>query len=368
MKRLVFVILGCCLTGVLSGQQIISVPVIVEGDQAALSLRDSDLEVEVNHQPVTVSAFTPLADQHLVYALIYGGRRQTLWPRGSAQQGDVAGQFLKQVIMSGVDIGSFINFADEYYLDVNDQKDTQLLAAKISNDLTSGGAAVYDAVVATADYLTGKPDTPGYRKAMFLFCDGENNLSVLTSNQATTRLQRYGIPLFIFAPSAVKKKTQGKNLSKLALELGGRIYFLPDNTKTVSFDSVKQDLARSFLLKISIPPSEAMEALNVTASSQPKVSFIAPSHIGVSLPRHSVPPSQPARWPLTQPVQMSKKPAYTQEQLADLRAKCAPYTNTKIEDLESKRVPLPPHECAGVLSWMRDSRVERLYGSEKPAQ
>ena len=335
MKRLVFVILSCCLTSFLCGQQIISVPVILEGDQAAISLRDSDLKVEVNHQPVTVSAFIPVADQHLVYALIYGGRRKTLWPRGSAQQADVACQFLKQVIIAGVDIGSFINFAGEYYLDVNDQKDPQLLAAKISNDLPSGGAAVYDALVATADYLAGKPDIPGYRKVMFLFCDGENNLSLLPSNQAAARLQRYGIPLFIFAPSAVKKKTQGKDLSKLALELGGRVYFLPDNTKTVSFDSVKQDLARSFLLKISIPPSQAMEALNVTGSSQPKVSFIAPSHVGVSLPRRSVPPSQSAQGPQTQPMQMSKKPAYTQEQLAELRAKCAPYTNTKIEDLES---------------------------------
>jgi hypothetical protein len=139
--------------------------------------------------------------------------------------------------------------------------------------------------------------------------------------------------LFIFAPSAVKKKTQGKNLSKLALKLGGRVYFLPDNTKTMSFDSVKQDLARSFLLKISIPPSHAMETLNVADSSQLKVSIIAPSHIGVPLIPSSASPSQS---PLTQPAHVpSKKPAYTQEQLAELRVKCAPYTNTKIEDLEN---------------------------------
>lgn len=43
------------------------------------------------------------------------------------------------------------------------------------------------------------------------------------------------------------------------------------------------------------------------------------------------------------------------------RAMCAPYINTKVEDLESRRVPLPPHECAGVLAWMRNSRVETLY-------
>jgi hypothetical protein len=74
------------------------------------------------------------------------------------------------------------------------------------------------------------------------------------------------------------------------------------------------------------------------------------------------------RTPLPASQTSSKEPAHTPDQLAGLRAKCAPYFDTKIEDLESQRVPLPPHECVGVLGWMRDSRVERLYGSEKPAQ
>src|SRR5258708_7751892 len=129
MKRLVLVIISCSLNAALFGQQTIFVPVIVEGDQAALSLKDSDLKVEVNHQPVTVSSFTPLAGQHLLYALINGERKNTLWPKGSAQQIDVAGQFLKEVITAGVDIGSLINFSDEYFLDVQDQKDPQQLAA-----------------------------------------------------------------------------------------------------------------------------------------------------------------------------------------------------------------------------------------------
>ncbi len=123
----------------------------------------------------------------------------------------------------------------------------------------------------------------------------------------------------------------------------------------MSFDSVKQDLARSFLLKIGIPTTQAMLPLNVADTSQPNVSIIVPSQIG--LPRST------AQWTGQIP---SEKPKFTQEQLADLQAKCAQYINTKIEDVESKRVALPPHECAEVLVWMRDSRVEKLYVSEKP--
>jgi len=66
-------------------------------------------------------------------------------------------------------------------------------------------------------------------------------------------------------------------------------------------------------------------------------------------------------------IPTSRPTSYTQEQSA-LRAKCAAYINAKVEDLESKRVPLPPHECAEVLAWMRNGRVESLYTSGKLPQ
>jgi TonB family protein len=67
-------------------------------------------------------------------------------------------------------------------------------------------------------------------------------------------------------------------------------------------------------------------------------------------------------------AEWSKKTQYTQPQLAELCAKCSPYINTRVEDLESKQAPLPPHECGGVLGWMRSPRVESLYISETPPQ
>jgi TonB family protein len=60
------------------------------------------------------------------------------------------------------------------------------------------------------------------------------------------------------------------------------------------------------------------------------------------------------------------KTSYTGEQLAELRGKCAPYADKRFEDLETKRVPLPPHECAGVLGWMRTLDVESLYVAKPP--
>jgi hypothetical protein len=189
----------------------------------------------------------------------------------------------------------------------------------------------------------------------------------LPLTQATERLQRLGIPLFVFAPSSVKNKTQGKNLSKLTREAGGRAYFLRNDTREVNFDSLKHDLAHSFLLKINASLSQAMAGVTITAASQPKTPLIAPSRIGLP-PSDKPNPSTDKPNPSTNAAQLNKTPQYTKEQLAELYAKCSPYTTTKVEDLESKRVPLPPHECTGVLGWMRNSRVEKLYASERPPQ
>jgi len=368
MIRLSLVILCCCLSACLYGQQTVGLPIIVDFGDQATALTISDVKVEVNRQPVAVESITPLAGQHLQYALINAERQKTLWPGGAKQQIDVASQFLKQVVVAGFDIGSLVNFSVESYLDVSDQKDPRQLAAKLLANDGSGAAmydalAMYDAVVATASHLADKPAIPGYRKAIFLFCDGEDNQSTLTLTGATVLLQRLGIPLFVVAPSSVKNKTQGKNLSKLAREAGGRAYFLRDDAREVNFDFLKHDLAHSFLLKINVSLSQTMAGVTITAASQPKIPIIAPSRIGL-------PPSDKPN-PSTNAARLDKTPRYTRytkEQLAELYAKCSPYTTTKVEDLESKRVPLPPHECAGVLGWMRDSRVEKLYTPEKSPQ
>jgi TonB family protein len=55
------------------------------------------------------------------------------------------------------------------------------------------------------------------------------------------------------------------------------------------------------------------------------------------------------------------------QELLRLRTECAPYTSLSVGDLEKKKAPLPPHECAAVLRWMRDLRVETLYASGGPS-
>lgn len=90
------------------------------------------------------------------------------------------------------------------------------------------------------------------------------------------------------------------------------------------------------------------------------------TYVQVQFHRHELSDSNPQEQ-LTKPATQSNKGTpYTQEQLAELRAKCAPYINTMVEDLESKRISLP-HECVEFLAWMRWMRKEHLANEQKLA-
>jgi len=49
-----------------------------------------------------------------------------------------------------------------------------------------------------------------------------------------------------------------------------------------------------------------------------------------------------------------------------LRAKCFPFTDGSADKVLSKAMPLPPKECRDALGWLRDTRLDALYG--QPSQ
>jgi Mg-chelatase subunit ChlD len=102
--------------------------------------------------------------------------------------------------------------------------------------------------VAAANWLTKQPNSPEERRVAFLVCDGKETGSHVGLADAVKALQRASSPIFIFTPSDVEKRKQGQYLRQLAEESGGQVYFLPPNTKHVTFDGLKRDLADRFLL------------------------------------------------------------------------------------------------------------------------
>jgi hypothetical protein len=284
MKRLASLIVCCFVGPCLYCQQTadFNVAIIVD-DESSISLQLSDLKAEVDHQPVAVTSITPLAGKCLQYSLLNDASKSNRWPDGIKQQTDAADQLLKQVVAGSSDVGSLINFNDEVYIDAQNLNNTQKLASKLERR-GSGGTVTYDAVYSSVQFLAKQSALPNCRKVVFLFGDGEDNTSHVSLSETTRLLERTGIPMFIIAPSTTEKKKEGENLRQLASLSGGRVYFLPRDTRHVTFDLLKRDLAQSFLLRMAGPLPESHELLPVTITdvSNPRVRIIAPSHITVS--------------------------------------------------------------------------------------
>ncbi len=80
-----------------------------------------------------------------------------------------------------------VNFNDEYYLDQPFTSNINKLKAGLEKIEARGGTALYDAVVATADYL--KQNAKLDKKVIFIVTDGEDNASTESLEQAVRRLQ-----------------------------------------------------------------------------------------------------------------------------------------------------------------------------------
>ena len=184
------------------------------------------------------SSGTPL---NLQYALLNDTSGKTLWPKGMEQQVNLASQFLEQVVRPGTDIGSLVNFGENFYLDVQNSTKPADIKAKLIRE-GRGGTRAFDAVVAAANWLD-KYQVRDSRKAIFLFSDGDDNASRWPLAKTITSVQAVHIPIFVIAPAVVEHKKQGKDLGKLASATGGHVYFV-SKTDTYDFAVLKHDLGR----------------------------------------------------------------------------------------------------------------------------
>jgi len=195
------------------------------------------LALPLSGQTVPTSE-TPL---NLHYALLNDTSGKTLWPKGTEQQVTLASQFLDQVVRPDTDIGSLVNFSEDFYLDVQNSTKPAEIKTKLIRE-GHGGTRTFDALVAAANWLE-KDQFPDSRKAIFLFSDGDDNASQWGLQKTITSVQAVHIPVFVIAPAAVEHKRQGNDMVKLASATGGHVYFVP-KADTYDFAALKHDLGR----------------------------------------------------------------------------------------------------------------------------
>ncbi len=143
-----------------------------------------------------------------------------------------------------------VNFNDEYYLDQDFTNDLLKLKDALDKISASGGTALYDAVVASADHL--KRNARLDKKVLFVVTDGEDNASNENLEQAVKQLQEENGPQ-VYAIGILGDEEHPKR-ARRALEImaqrTGGLAFFPKTLDEV--DEISKSVAHDIRTQYTI--------------------------------------------------------------------------------------------------------------------
>jgi Ca-activated chloride channel family protein len=123
-----------------------------------------------------------------------------------------------------------VDFSWEAFIDQDLTSDVSKLQQGLSYIKSSGGTAMYDALVASADYLSKNAKHP--KQVLLIVTDGEDNASSATLEQAIRRIQDLDGPVIycvglLFGEDTDKRESRHARrvLEALAEQTGGAAYF-----------------------------------------------------------------------------------------------------------------------------------------------
>jgi Ca-activated chloride channel family protein len=132
-----------------------------------------------------------------------------------------------------------VNFNDEYYLDQEFTSDVKKLQVALEHVESRGGTALYDAIVASADYLT---KSSLQRKVLFVVTDGEDDASQESLEQAVHKLQQENGPtVYAIGLLGQEKARRAKRALEVVADRTGGISFFPPNLGEV--DEISRTIA-----------------------------------------------------------------------------------------------------------------------------
>src|SRR5215472_2597171 len=142
-----------------------------------------------------------------------------------------------------------VNFSDEAIIDTDLTSDVAKMQEGLQQVDSRGGTALYDAVVASADYLAKKGRRE--KKVLMVVTDGEDNASTDTLEQAVRRVQDDNGPVVysIGILGGEREKRAKRALEQLALHTGG-VAFFPKDLGEV--DQIARAVARDIRNQYSI--------------------------------------------------------------------------------------------------------------------
>ena len=148
-----------------------------------------------------------------------------------------------------------VDFSSEPYLDQDFTSDIRKLQQGLSYVKSSGGTALYDAVIASADYLA--KNAKRSKQVLLVVTDGDDNASAATLEQTIRRVQELDGPaiyciglLFGEDVSRSESRHSREVLTELAEQTGGEAYF-PHSLKEVDgiTHEVAQDIRQQYTIE-----------------------------------------------------------------------------------------------------------------------
>jgi len=163
-----------------------------------------------------------------------------------------------------LDEAFLVDFSSEAYIDQDFTNSIAKLQQGLAYIHTSGGTALYDAVVASADYLSKNAKHP--KQVLLIVTDGEDNASSASLESAIRRVQDLDGPaiyciglLFGDDVSRSEAKHAREVLQELAQQTGGQAYF-PKSLKDVDglTREVAQDIRTQYTIEYHSSKSPAL--------------------------------------------------------------------------------------------------------------
>lgn len=147
-----------------------------------------------------------------------------------------------------------VDFSSEAYIDQDFTSDISKLQQGLSYVKSSGGTALYDAVIASADYLAknGKRS----KQVLLIITDGDDNASSASLESAIRRVQELDGPAIytiglLFGDDVARSEARHSRevLGELAAQTGGQAYF-PHALRDV--DGVAREVAQDIRTQYTI--------------------------------------------------------------------------------------------------------------------
>jgi Ca-activated chloride channel homolog len=147
-----------------------------------------------------------------------------------------------------------VDFSWEAFIDQDFTNDIEKLRQGLGYIKSSGGTAMYDALVASADYLTKNAKHP--KQVLLVVTDGEDNASSASLEQSIRRIQDLDGPVIycvglLFGQDTDKRESRHAKrvLEALAEQTGGAAYF-PRSIRDV--DEIAAEVARDIRTQYTI--------------------------------------------------------------------------------------------------------------------